>query len=38
MQIIQIEVFKLKNVSVECIGQVSGLFIAFIDLCDAVSE
>ena len=38
MQITQIEVFKLENADVECVNQVSGLFVAFIDICDAVSE
>ena len=38
MQITQIEAFKLENINVECINQVSGLFVVFIDLCDVVSE
>ena len=38
MQVTQIEVFKLGIAGVECLNQVSDLFIAFIDLCDVVSE
>ena len=38
MQVTQIEAFKLKITSVKCPDQVSGLFIAFINLCDAVGE
>ena len=38
MQIIQIEMFKFEDAGVKCINQVSDLFIAFINLCDAVGE
>ena len=38
MQVTQIEAFKFEGTGVECVSQVSGLFITFIDLCDAVSE
>ena len=38
MQVTQIETFKLKGTDVECVSQVSDLFIAFIDLCNVVSE
>ena len=38
MQVIQIEAFKFEDISVECISQVSDLFVAFIDICDAVSD
>ena len=38
MQITQIEVFKLEDANVECINQVSDLFVAFINLCNAVSK
>ena len=38
MQVTQIEVFKFKNTDVKCLNQISDLFIAFIDLCDVISE
>ena len=38
MQVTQIEVFKLEDAGVECVSQVSGLFVAFIGLCDVISE
>ena len=38
IQVTQIEVFKFEDADIECVGQVSDLFIAFIDLCDAISE
>ena len=38
MQITQIKMFKLENINVKYMSQVCDLFVAFIDLCDAVSE
>ena len=38
IQIIQIEMFKFENADIECINQVSDLFIVFINFCNAISE
>ena len=38
MQITQIEMFKFKNADIECLNQISNLFIAFIDLCNVIGE
>ena len=38
MQVTQIEAFKFEDVSVECINQISDLFVAFISFCDVISE
>ena len=38
MQVIQIETFKFEDISIKCMGQVFGLFIAFISLYDVISE
>ena len=38
MQIIQIEAFKFKNISVEYINQISDLFIIFINFYNVISE
>ena len=38
IQITQIKAFKFENVNIEYVNQVFDLFIAFINLCDTVSE
>ena len=38
MQVTQIEAFKFEDVNIECMNQISSLFITFINFCDAVSE
>ena len=38
MQITQIKAFKFEDADVEYVNQVSDLFVAFINLCDVVSE
>ena len=38
MQVTQIKAFKLKDADVECMNQISDLFVVFINFCDVISK